>query len=58
VSQDQGNLDEARRLYEDALAIFRQIGDRPSAAVVLENLAGLARREGDDALAERLLGDV
>src|SRR5262249_28368911 len=39
---------------EEALAFFRQVGDRDSSAVCLRNLGKVARRQGERAQAEAL----
>ncbi len=55
--RSQGRLEEARALYEEALAFFRahQPNDPHTTAVVFHNLAEVERLAGDYATAERYL---
>jgi DNA-binding SARP family transcriptional activator len=55
---DQGNYARARALYEEALAICREIGDQWMIAVVLNNLGALAESQGDWSGAEPLLHET
>jgi tetratricopeptide (TPR) repeat protein len=50
----QGDHDIARGLYEDALTLYRAIGDHRGTARMLSELAGLAIEEGDLDLATAL----
>lgn len=43
----QGNFSEERRLYEEALSIWRQLGHKRGQAVVLGNLGTLSYEQGD-----------
>ncbi len=43
---EQGRMQEARALYEEALAIARAVGDRSGEGVVLGDLAGLHHDQG------------
>jgi DNA-binding CsgD family transcriptional regulator len=47
----EGNNDEARACYEEALAILRVLGDRQSLALCLEGLAGVAAASGQSVAA-------
>src|SRR6202047_3976940 len=47
VARDQGDSAAARTLYEEALAIFRELGDRWGIAGTLADLGSLAREEGN-----------
>lgn len=42
-----GLLDEAAATFEEALAMFRELGDRPRVAMTLNSLGGLAVDSGD-----------
>jgi tetratricopeptide (TPR) repeat protein len=43
---EQGRFEEARALYEQALALHREIGDRRNEGVALGNLAGILLHQG------------
>ncbi|MCP4661954.1 MAG: protein kinase [bacterium] len=43
----EGNLSEARRLYEQALEVLRDIGYRERVSATLTNIAQLAQKQGD-----------
>src|SRR4029079_1834609 len=47
-------FETAQRWYESALSIFRAAGDRKREGVILNNLALIAKRQGDLARAEEL----
>ena len=47
VAHDQGDSDAARTLYEQGLAIFREVDDRWGIAGTLADLGSLAREKGD-----------
>ena len=47
VARDQGDSAAARTLYEQGLAIFRELGDRWGIAGTLADLGSLAREQGD-----------
>ena len=47
VLRSQGDLDRARQLYEEVLAISREIGSRSGEAFALNNLAGVLLRRGE-----------
>ncbi len=55
VSRAQGKHLEAKRFYQESLAIRREIGDRMGMAVSLNNLGGVAYRLGEYEEADRLL---
>jgi predicted ATPase/DNA-binding SARP family transcriptional activator len=55
LAQHQGDTAQARALYEEALAICRELGERKFAASALGNLGTLAYRTSDYALAWRHL---
>jgi hypothetical protein len=57
VGERDGVPAPARTLWEDALAVFREYGDRLSAAVTLRTLGLLARTEEDGARARALLAE-
>src|SRR5579872_4937556 len=48
----------ARRLFDEALSTWREVGDDHAAARALSNLAAVAFDEGDHARATALYGDV
>jgi tetratricopeptide (TPR) repeat protein len=60
VWERQGEYGQAAALYEEALALFRALGDTQSIAVALENLGMLAFQQGEyrraAALIEESLG--
>src|SRR5262249_18338065 len=45
--RDQGDLQEAERLYGQALSILRQVGFRRFEAIVLASMAAHSRGQGD-----------
>jgi predicted ATPase/class 3 adenylate cyclase len=49
-----GDYDRAKACYEDALAIFRQVGDQQGIAAGLDNLGTIALVEGDLRASETL----
>jgi tetratricopeptide (TPR) repeat protein len=54
VARDQGDSAAARRLYEQSLAIFRELDDRWGIAGTLADLGGLAREQGNYSAAHSL----
>jgi hypothetical protein len=56
VAEAAGDLDEARRLYGEALAMARRLADDRAAARAVEGLAGVAAAAGDGELTALLLG--
>src|SRR5207237_10739510 len=58
LAQRLGDLGEARRQFDTALALNRRDGRDDVAATNLVNLAGLASVDGDFAQAERLYRDA
>jgi len=54
VARDQGDSAAARRLYEQGLAIFRELGDRWGIAGTLADLGSLAREQGNHPTARSL----
>jgi len=54
VAYDRGDLDKARRLYEDSLRVARTVDDAWLLSVATNNLGGLHSREGDYARAAEL----
>ncbi len=46
-ADDQGDYDQAVARYEEALALFRALGDRQGAAGTLSNRGDVARLQGD-----------
>jgi len=57
VEVGAGNLDRARALFEEALAIEREFGHAWGEALVIGNLGALALAEGDLAAARSGLGE-
>ncbi|HZU13920.1 MAG TPA: tetratricopeptide repeat protein [Chloroflexota bacterium] len=53
----QGDFDHARRLLEESLCLYREIGDQWTAAIVLTHLGGLAGMMGELERAEQLLAE-
>jgi predicted ATPase/class 3 adenylate cyclase len=51
----QTDLGRARRFYEQAVELYRELGDRHGMADALYNLASIPMRTGDPSLARRLL---
>ena len=47
IASDQGNLTEAKKMYLEALEVFRQIGNKSYTAGVLGNLAIVEFNQGD-----------
>jgi tetratricopeptide (TPR) repeat protein len=47
VARDQGDSNAAQELYEQALAIFRELDDRWGIAGTLADLGSLAREQGE-----------
>ncbi len=45
VARQRGDPDEAERCYREALAAYRELGERADEAIVLNDLAGLMRAE-------------
>jgi len=56
--QGQGNLPEARRHLEEALALAHKLGDKRELAAALNAVAQLARLQGDSDAAEPLYDNV
>ena len=54
VPIDQGDLDQAKKLYEQALSITREIGDKHGEGRELGNLALISAQQGDFPTAERI----
>jgi multidrug resistance efflux pump len=54
VARDQGDSAAARTLYEQSLAIFRELSDRWGIGGILADLGSLAREQGDYARAHAL----
>ena len=54
LASEQGDYPAARALYEECLAIRRELGDRRGIATSLFNLGGLAHDQGDYAAAQML----
>lgn len=54
LAYSQGDYAEARRLYEESLALRRELGDKQNIAASLNNLAVLAYEQGDYAEARTL----
>jgi non-specific serine/threonine protein kinase len=54
LASSQGDYEDARRLFEEALAIYRERGDLREVAATLGYLAGVHWRRGDCALARQL----
>ncbi len=50
-----GDYVQGRRLYEDSLAMWRELGDRRQIAYLLSNLGFLTSSQGDQAAARNLL---
>jgi hypothetical protein len=56
LERDEGNYDRARELYQESLALRREVGDQMALAQSLEDFAVLAGRERQWERATRLLG--
>ena len=54
LAQDQGELEEARRLYDESLEIKKRLGNQNGVALTLGQLGRLAEDEGDKVAAARL----
>lgn len=52
LARTQGDYVSARSLYEESLAIFRELGDRGAVAATLLNLANISQAQSDFALAQ------
>lgn len=46
IAEQRDDLDEAERLYTEALVAYRELGDEGSVAIVLSDLGGVARKRG------------
>jgi tetratricopeptide (TPR) repeat protein len=58
LAQDQGELAEARRLYEQSLEIKQRLGDQSGIALTLHQLGRLAEEADDKAEAARLFREA
>ena len=58
INDDQGAYARANAIYEEALALCRQLGDQWMIAVVLNNLGSVAMQQGDWNGAEVLLQET
>lgn len=58
VARDQGKLDSAKRLFNDALEISIDIGDQKTEAEIRCELGNLALKQGEINSAEQLLQDA
>ncbi len=58
VAAQQGNLDESRTLYEESLALRRELGDRPGEAAMLNNLGLVAMYNEEYGPAGRLFTEA
>jgi eukaryotic-like serine/threonine-protein kinase len=47
VLSQQGNAEEARKMFEKALSVFRDVSDKPNSAMTLINIAGIMKDDGD-----------
>ncbi len=56
AAREQGRLEEAYALHEEALALFREVRGTPGVADTLNNLAIVARDRGDADRAAELAG--
>ncbi|HKQ74605.1 MAG TPA: protein kinase [Blastocatellia bacterium] len=54
LAQNQSDYDLARKLFEEGLMIYRELGDRSGVAASLTNLGWMAWRQGDYATAHTL----
>jgi eukaryotic-like serine/threonine-protein kinase len=54
IATDEGNLTEARKMYLEALSVFRQIGSKSYTAGVLGNLAIIEQNQGNLALSRQM----
>jgi tetratricopeptide (TPR) repeat protein len=57
LARDQGDYAAARTLTEECLALYRELGDRPSIAVAFHNLALIAQDQGDYGTARTLYAE-
>jgi tetratricopeptide (TPR) repeat protein len=58
VFEDQGNLEEAKKRYQEALSIQQEIGDRAESAKTLTDLGDLLRKLGDLEQAQHTLEEA
>jgi tetratricopeptide (TPR) repeat protein len=58
VAEQRGDLDEAQRLYTEALAAYRDLGEEADQASVLNDLGGVARGRKDYDRAEGYYGQA
>jgi len=56
VARDQGDYPAAFSLYMEGLMINRELGDRNNIAYLLEDMGGLAAKQGQAERAMRLVG--
>jgi DNA-binding winged helix-turn-helix (wHTH) protein/tetratricopeptide (TPR) repeat protein len=54
IASDEGNLTEAKKMYLEALDVFRQIGSKGYTAGVLGNLAIVEQNQGDLATSRQM----
>jgi tetratricopeptide (TPR) repeat protein len=54
IAQAQGDLDDARRLYNESLEIKKRLGDQSGIALTLHELGRLAEEDGYNAEAAQL----
>jgi tetratricopeptide (TPR) repeat protein len=47
VAHEQGEFGRARALHEEALALFRELGDKRAIAISLINLGNVAKHQGE-----------
>ncbi|MEH1912570.1 MAG: tetratricopeptide repeat protein [Nostoc sp.] len=47
IAEQREDWAEAERLYQEALAIYRKLGDEVCEAIALNNLGGVAQNQGD-----------
>ena len=55
---EEGRPEQARQLFEGALALLRGLGDRRSTAMVLNNLGDLAWQQGEPEQARQFLEEA
>ena len=53
IAEQKGDLDEAERLYKQALAEYRSLGEEKGVSIVLNDLGGIYRRRKDYDAAEK-----
>jgi tetratricopeptide (TPR) repeat protein len=58
LAHDEGDKEEARRLYDESLEISKRLGNRSSVAITLHQLGRLAEDEGDKEAAARLFREA